>query len=135
GHAQGGERYEPFEFDASGFSPFFETLFGGAHGAFGESPDELRRAFRGARGPRSGRSVEAEVVIELEDAYRGATRTITLERGDGAPPRSFDVKIPAGTRPGGTIRLRGQGEPGHAGGAPGDLLLRVEIRPHPRFRV
>lgn len=120
--------FEGFDFEApEGFSSFFEAFFGGGGGgAFG--------ARRGAPRPRVGRTIEAQLEIDLEDAYAGATRTITLATDDGAAPaRTYDVKIPAGTADGSTIRLRGQGDPGRAGGTAGDLLLHVRIRPHPRF--
>jgi molecular chaperone DnaJ len=47
--------------------------------------------------------------------------------------RTFQVKIPAGVRDGARIRLAGRGEPGPAGGDPGDLYVRVQVRPHPFF--
>jgi len=114
------EGFESFEFDgADGFSSFFEAIFGGAHG----------QASRGPR-RRGGQSIEGTVEIELEDAYSGATKSITLaEDGAAAGPRTYEVKIPAGTTDGGTIRLRGQGSPGAGGAPPGDLLLHVAIRP------
>jgi molecular chaperone DnaJ len=43
------------------------------------------------------------------------------------------VKIPAVVRDGARIRLVGRGEPGPAGGDPGDLYVRVQVRPHPFF--
>jgi curved DNA-binding protein len=130
--ARGGDRegFQTFEFDGGdGFSSFFEALFGNAAGPAG---------FRGARrrgaerGPRIGQSIEGTVEIELEDAYSGATKTLTLDDGQGGA-RTYEVKIPAGTTDGGTIRLRGQGSPGVGGGPPGDLLLHIAIRPHVRF--
>jgi curved DNA-binding protein len=45
------------------------------------------------------------------------------------------VNLPAGVRPGQRIRLAGKGEAGISGGPAGDLFLRVEILPHPRFRL
>jgi len=47
--------------------------------------------------------------------------------------RAFQVRIPAGVRDGARIRLAGRGEPGPAGGQPGDLFVRVRVRPHRFF--
>jgi len=44
------------------------------------------------------------------------------------------VKIPAGVDNGSRVKLRGKGEPGVAGGPPGDLYIEIEILPHPVFR-
>ena len=49
-------------------------------------------------------------------------------------PRTLDVKIPAGVKPGQLIRLAGQGGAGHGGAPAGDLFLEVHFKPHPRFR-
>ncbi|MGM0428457.1 MAG: DnaJ C-terminal domain-containing protein [Thermodesulfobacteriota bacterium] len=120
------------------FSDFFSTLFGGG----------FQRAQGGAegRGPfvrqQSGVDHEAALQISLEEAYRGGTKTITLTSQETGPdgtvsnrPRRFDVKIPKGILPGQKIRLAGQGGPGSGGGQPGDLFLKVDIQPHPRFRL
>jgi curved DNA-binding protein len=47
----------------------------------------------------------------------------------------LDVNIPAGVRNGSVIRLAGQGEPGMGGAPPGDLLLRLRLKPHRLFSV
>jgi molecular chaperone DnaJ len=47
--------------------------------------------------------------------------------------RSLQVRVPAGVQDGARIRLTGRGEPGPAGGQPGDLFVRVRVRPHPFF--
>lgn len=49
--------------------------------------------------------------------------------------KRLKVNLPKGIVPGKTVRVPGQGEPGYSGGPAGDLLLRVEIAPHPRFRL
>jgi curved DNA-binding protein len=49
--------------------------------------------------------------------------------------RTLNVKIPKGIREGQTIRLAGQGAPGIGGGLPGDLMLEVHFKIHPRFRL
>ena len=119
------------------FSEFFEGLFG----AFGQSP-------RGAggrspfTGPRRGPDHEAGLRISLEEAYRGGTKSITLDTRTRNPdgsvsgqPKHYDVKIPPGVLPGQKIRLAGQGGEGRNGGPKGDLHLRVEIEPDRRFRL
>jgi curved DNA-binding protein len=82
------------------------------------------------------------VLIDLEDTFQGATRTITL-RVPGVDTqghvvtkeRVLNVAIPKGIREGQHIRLSGQGSPGFGQGLPGDLYLEVGIRPHPLYRV
>jgi curved DNA-binding protein len=122
---------------AEGFdaSDFFESLFG------------RRRAGAAGAGPRrrpttQGEDHPAKVLIDLEDAYRGAERTISLrtpvETPDGRvamQERTLDVHIPKAIRPGQHLRLAGQGAPGAGGGPPGDLYLEIEFKPHPVFRV
>jgi curved DNA-binding protein len=124
--------------DAADFSDFFAELFGrmGArsrHGGFGR-----REGHAEAR----GEDHHAKIVLDLEDAWRGATRQISLRvpKVDASgrvtlDTRTLDVKIPKGVREGQLIRLAGQGTPGVGGGPPGDLLLEVHFRPHDRFQV
>jgi curved DNA-binding protein len=145
-----------FEFEGTGFSDFFEQLFG--------------RANMGGRGGRAGgfapedfaqpgEDVEADIMVTLEEAATGGIRSISLRRqvpcpqcrgagnvngrtcpqchGSGSIERTdtHKVKIPTGIREGQSLRIAGQGEPG-AGGAPaGDLYLRVRFAKHPDFRV
>ena len=47
--------------------------------------------------------------------------------------KKIKVKIPAGVDDGQTIRVAGRGRPGAFGGPPGDLYVRVHVRPHPFF--
>ncbi len=44
------------------------------------------------------------------------------------------VKIPEGVADGGKIRLAGKGNAGTRGGWPGDLIVELDIKPHPHFR-
>lgn len=134
-----------FEFHSSGFSPgdasqfsdFFESLFG-------------HKGFGGAQGFQSrthdinmrGEDTYARVLVDLEDAYHGATRTITLhhtELGpDGRPrvtDRRLNVRIPQGIYQGQHIRLAGQGGAGIGQGKAGDLYLEVAFNQHPIYRV
>ena len=146
-----GQEFQPppnwdagFEFrtgDAGGFGPdfdasdFFESLFGRrARGGPGAGPRPRARM--------QGEDHQAKVLIDLEDAYRGAERSITLrvpvEGPDGRvqlKERTLDVHIPRGIRPGQRLRLAGQGSAGMGGAPAGDLYLEIGFKPHPRFRV
>ena len=128
-------------YDASQFSDFFETLFGGGGAGFGGFGGGgfggQQRAYR-AR----GEDHHAKIVIDLEDAFRGATRPITLRQAEYADDgrvstreRTLNVKIPKGIRQGQQIRLAGQGGAGIGGSQSGDLYLEVEFNPHRNYRV
>ncbi len=114
---------------ASGFSSFFDMLFGGA------GPQDFPGGGRpGSRTPpRRGRNHEMALPLSLEDLAEGGPRAIEfLDRSTGRT-RRLEVNVPQGVLPGQSIRLGGQG--GKGLGAPdGDLLLKVEALPHPIFR-
>ena len=127
-----------FEFsgsDASAHSDFFESLFGRDFGS--AQVDRQQAGFR-AR----GEDHHAKVLIDLEDAYRGATRSISLRTPEfdssghvTTKQRTLSVKIPKGVKQGQRIRLSGQGSPGLRKGRAGDLYLEIEFNPHSLFRV
>ncbi|HWP66914.1 MAG TPA: molecular chaperone DnaJ [Candidatus Limnocylindria bacterium] len=56
--------------------------------------------------------------------------------GTGATQQThtLNVKVPAGVDSGSRLKLRGEGEPGQAGGPPGDLYVLIEVAPHPLFQ-
>jgi curved DNA-binding protein len=117
----GGSRVEYADFGdlfgSSGFSDFFEAIFGGA-GA----------ASRGAgRSSARGRDLEHEVEITLEDAFSGAQLMLEVNG------RKLEVKIPAGVRTGSRVRVAGEGLASAGSGARGDLYLRIKVMPHPTF--
>lgn len=136
---QGGQGFEDFNFggqgfEASGFSDFFETLFGGQRrgrgGARGFGPDP----FGGFSGHQQmGRDVEAELAVELAEAVQGGEKTFTLQGPDG--PRTLKVNIPAGVRDGAKLRLAGQGYAAPGGGSKGDLYLKIRFAHDSRFQV
>ena len=119
-----------FEFGGTGFSDFFEAFFGGGRG---------RSAFGGFGGRQAtearGADVEADIMVTLEEALHGSTRTVSLRRAGSDKVENYQVKIPRGVHEGQRIRLRGQGEAGVRGGKSGDLFLRVRLARHPDFTV
>jgi curved DNA-binding protein len=107
------------------FSEFFNSIFGGMGtrtrrpGGFGTYEYQAR--------PQAGRDVEYEVEISLSEAYHGTTRVLSRNG------RRLEVRIPPGAKTGTRVRVRGEGEPGIAGGSRGDLYLRIKVAPDPRF--
>ena len=156
GRGPGGQEYE-FHFGGTGFSDFFEQFFGSrgrGAGGFGQgrAPVEEDFAERGA-------DIEGDILVSLEEAVRGSVRSVSVRHtapcnacgGSGQRGRqlcatcggsgqtvktdTYQVKIPAGVAPGQRLRIAGRGEAGSAGGAAGDLYLRVRFARHPDFDV
>ena len=116
---------------AADFSDFFSSLFGGAARQRGSGGYKAR-----------GEDHHAKILIDLEDAFSGATRAIALRAPQIDPQgrmavasRTLNVSIPKGIRAGQHIRLAGQGTPGMGGEAAGDLYLEVDFKPHSLYRV
>ena len=120
--------------DASNYSDFFESLFGRG---FGSAQSQQRGGYT-AR----GEDHHAKVIIDLEDAYQGATRGITLQSPEIDntghvinKQRTLNVKIPKGVKQGQRIRLTGQGSPGMGNAPAGDLYLEIQFKPHSIYKV
>jgi len=120
---------------ASAYSDFFESLFGGG---FGGGTRSRRHAGFRAR----GEDHHAKVVVDIEDAYRGAARTITLQSPQvddaghvSVKRRNLKVSIPKGVKQGQRIRLAGQGSPGIGDGPAGDLYLEIALDTHELYTV
>jgi len=119
--------------DPSGFSDFFESLFG--HTQF--NTREHHTTFR-----MKGEDQHAKVLLHLRDAYHGAKQTLTLSRPEVTPqgqvittPHTLHVAIPKGVIEGQRIRLEGQGLPGSGGSPPGDLYLEIGFHEDPVFHA
>ena len=119
---RGGQQYSNADFE-----DLLGSMFGGGGQGFGAG------SFGGARGqggpagfggPRKGRDQTASTTLAFGTAIRGDT--VTLQTGEG---KTITVRVPAGVEDGQKIRLRGKGGPGIDGGAPGDLILQVAVRP------
>jgi DnaJ-class molecular chaperone len=143
----GGGGFEGFGFGrgaapgGGGARTFRWSTGGGAGGDPLSADDILGEIFGGGFGRGATRERPRQQGIRGEDVAATATATLEqLVRGEKVrvelpTRRTLDVAIPAGTRSGQTIRLRGQGKPGVLGGAAGDALITVEIAPHPVFRI
>jgi curved DNA-binding protein len=147
GQRRPGEEFRPppnwdagFEFSGAGpgnsaYSDFFESLFGAQTRGRGGGGG-------GGGGSGSGEDHHAKVTLDLEASLNGGSRSFTLSMpefdADGrlvARERVLNVQIPKGVLAGQQIRLAGQGARPAGGGAPGDLFIEVEFRPHSLYRV
>ena len=73
--------------------------------------------------------VNVAMSVSLEESVKGGEKRVRLPTG-----KELNVKIPAGVTEGQQIRLRGQGESAQ-GHPPGDLLITINVAPHPFFKV
>ena len=151
-----GGRSMPYDFDSmgpSGFSDFFEALFGRSGSSAGGMRGGMRQDIR----KRAGDNIEQPVEVTLQEAYVGGSRTFSIQStevcptcqgtgevgsrpctvcgGQGMVPRNkrLQVKIPAGVDNGSRIRVAGEGQPGIGGGPRGDLFLVISVKPDPLF--
>jgi len=111
-------------FGGSGFSDFFETLFGGG-GGFRTTQTKGRRGARKAT--QRGEDLSAEMSITLDDAYKGSEKIFDL---DG---QSIKLKIKPGISDGQILKLTGKGTTGLNGGNAGDLLLKIHVLTDPVY--
>ncbi len=110
-----------------------DLLRGGGGGGIG---DIFGEHFGGGGGRQAARGADVQTNIELSlpEAALGGEKSFTLEPGSPGE-RRLTMRIPAGVEDGETIRLSGQGRPSPGGsGAPGNLLIKVHVQPHPQFR-
>jgi curved DNA-binding protein len=128
---------QDWQFEGTGFSDFFEQMFGsgmggGSRGGFPGQPG-------GGNQARKGRDVETDLMVTLDEVYNGSTRTLRLQKpgitGESPAIQNGTVKIPVGVQAGQMLRLKGLGNAGVNGGAAGDLYLNVRFERHPDFHV
>lgn len=102
------------DYEGSGFSDFFESIFG--------------NRFNGrSRGPAKGEDYQTNVTISLEEAYTGTARLLEVNG------EKLQMKFKPGTADGQNLRIKGKGGPGDKGGERGDIYVTVHISPHPYF--
>lgn len=135
--------------ESGGFSDFFNLIFGRDGGR--------TSGFQQTARPIRGQDLEVDATVNLQEAYRGTTRRLTVRapkpcdlcdgtgvvrgamcpRCDGSgevlQPRTIEVKVPQGVRTGSRVRVRGQGGPGQHGGAAGDVYLNVTVSEDSQF--
>ena len=106
--------------NASGFSDFFEQLFG--HGASAD------RSGRGYNMMSRGGDIEAQMNLSLREA------AVTHKQTFSVNGENLRITIPAGIADGQMIKLKGHGEKGSNGAPDGDLYITFQIAPDPEFK-
>jgi DnaJ-class molecular chaperone len=114
-----------FDFGGGGFSAESGSI----------DPDILSELFgagrtRGRAQATRGEDVGVSVTVPLATIAHGGSIRVALPAG-----KMLDVAVPIGIEEGKSIRLRGQGHPGHRGGTPGDVIVTIRYAPHPLFKV
>jgi len=109
------------------FGDIFSEIFGGrGRGGGASMGGDPFGAFTGAM---RGRDLLFRMQIDFMLAIEGGVTQINIpQRG------SVSVRIPAGVDTGQKIRLRGKGEAGPNGSAAGDMIIELEVKPHPHFK-
>ncbi|MCL1897314.1 MAG: DnaJ domain-containing protein [Micrococcales bacterium] len=125
---------------AGGFEDMLSGMFGGGGrvrfangGSGGINLEDLLGGYGGAGPfggpPPRGQDIAAAVTLPFRQAVQGSTQSLSL---DGKP---ITVRIPAGVTNGQKIKLAGKGRPSPYGGQPGDLIITVNVPPHPVYRL
>lgn len=122
--------YQEFHFEDGDMEEILKHLFRGGFSGFGNAFQDRNHG----SGFQSGRDLRAELSISFDEAANGCDKVISLQAPDdpSGKAQSLKVHIPAGIDSGMNVRLRGKGMSGGSG-APGDLLLRINVGTKPGF--
>lgn len=111
----------------SGVDDFLSSLFGGGRnegGNFTGFP-----GFGARKTAQRGTDAHVSISIPFTEAIAGTTVKVSPQG------ESLTVRIPAGVTSGQKIRVAGKGQPGQNGGASGDMLITVNVEPHPVYEL
>lgn len=130
GWGTGGFSKEGTNFDFSqygNFEEFINELLGGNRGRRRSTYDDFMGGM-GSRGGAQPRDQEAAIRLTFSEAFHGVQKTLSIGG------ETIQVRIPAGSKPGMRVRLRGKGAIAPMGGPRGDLYLAVSLIPHGFFQ-
>jgi len=131
GMGLGGDVFTQF-FSGGGRGGFRTYTYhgGGPQPGMGGGYDQVYSGMGGA--PARGADLVYELPVSLEEVFHGGEKMVSYRVG-GKTER-ISVKVPPGIESGKKLRLAGKGEPGPPGAPPGDLLIKINVLPHPVFK-
>lgn len=106
------------DFEDSGFSDFFNSMFGDMGGA----------RFRGRQTKFRGEDYHAELQLNLTDVYKTHQQVLTVNG------KNIRITIPAGVENGQQIKIKGYGGEGINGGPSGDLYITFHVINNTKFK-
>lgn len=138
-------RYD--EFGEVGLKPGFDPraargwrhASGGSSAGYGQGfagfDDVLESLFGTGGGRRQARGTDqyASVTIDPMMTFTGGEYEVNVRRS-ASGGETLRIRVPAGAKDGGKLRLKGQGLPPRGGGPCGDLVLRLTVPSHPKLR-
>jgi curved DNA-binding protein len=104
-------------FGGEGLGDIFESVFGARAG------EQSRRRTRSAK----GEDYQAEAVLTLEEAYRGAVRLLTIHQ------QTIKLTLKPGIEDGRVLRVPGKGGQGIGGAPSGDVFITIRVPNDPVF--
>jgi molecular chaperone DnaJ len=111
---------------------------GGLSAVVDAAQDIINDVFRRRKAKAKGKDIRYTLEVTFEEAAFGVSKTITLPSySDPAadnPKRELTVVVPAGMKEGTVKTIKGEGELGKGGAAPGDLHVQIRIAEHAKFR-
>lgn len=110
--------------DTSGSSEFIEMFIG---------KQETNKK-QSSKSKTTGENIETSIDITLEEAFNGVSKRIQFKDYNNKP-KTITIKVPTGIVNGGVIRIKEQGKLSKNGGKAGDLLIKINILEHPKFRL
>lgn len=131
--SQGQGSYREYHFEGGNmddmFGDMFKDIFRNAGSGGGQKEYQNDKGFGGFRSDYSakGQDIHASVSLTFDEAAFGCEKRISLQNAQGKGTQTLQVHIPAGIEDGKSIRLKGRGMPGRAGGVAGDLILTVQV--------
>lgn len=102
----------------------FATMFGG--GSAGRA---------GYQAPARGANLTCTLTIPMHEVFTGSTHTVNYTIPSTRERMTLKVTVPKGIEAGKKLRFRGKGEYGATKDQRGDLLVTINIEPHPLYRL